>query len=103
MICPYCDEGFDFCDDEPKGEGVVEELECPLCEKNFVFHRSYSIDYWTTKADCLNGEQHNFEQVTRSPTVIGGKIQFRCIGCDKKENRQSKCPHEGPYCTECNE
>lgn len=101
MICPYCDEGFDYCDDEPLGEGVTDETQCPSCDKNFTFTRSYSVSYDTSKADCLNGSPHDFKLVRRFPRVVQGHLKLRCNACDKSENRKSNCPHGGPYCMDC--
>lgn len=103
MECPYCEHAFNYCDDEPMGEGEMDSTECPECEKSFAFHRSYSISYWPQKADCLNGAPHSFSDVTRSPPVIGGKIAVLCKDCGRYEDRPSKCPHGGPFCMECRE
>lgn len=101
MICPYCDDKFDYCDDEPAGEGVVEEAECTNCEKKFTFSRCYSISYHTNKADCLNGAGHTFEEACRMPRVVAGKTLWRCTGCNREENRQADCTHGGAYCLVC--
>lgn len=87
MECPYCGAGFDYSDDEPRGEDEHDETQCPKCEKYFSFTRSYSISYWTNKADCLNGSPHAMKETTRYPRVICGKVQWHCVDCGKKENR----------------
>lgn len=102
MECPYCEEFFDYSDDEPGAEDFIEQAQCPKCDKNFTFHRSYSISYYTHTADCLNGVPHKFKQSIRTPAVIAGQTKWRC-NCGTEEYRPAKCQHTGPFCLECQE
>ncbi len=60
MQCPYCEADQEVCHDDGQGyaEGVRHEHECSKCEKTFVFETYISLDYKPSKADCLNGAEH---------------------------------------------
>ena len=82
--CPYCGAEDDYCDD-PVGEGDPIEIECHKCEKNFIIRPSYSIDYSSEKAPCLNGGKHEWRPQCGAPKeFFEGK--FECIICDKRKN-----------------
>ena len=63
MKCPYCGANQEVCHDEGQGyeEGVRHEHECSECDKTFVFETHISFDYEPSKADCLNGYEHELE------------------------------------------
>lgn len=62
MLCPYCeakqevnhDDGFGYSED------YAHQHECTECEKLFVFHTVITFSYHPQKADCLNGEDHEW-------------------------------------------
>jgi glutaredoxin len=60
MECPYCGAGQEVCHDDGHGyaEDVLHDHECSECGKNFVFRTQISFDYTPSKADCLNGADH---------------------------------------------
>jgi hypothetical protein len=85
VFCPYCDkeveinhdDGFGYKDDE------FLEMECDHCDKKFMMHVSMSFDYEGSKADCLNGGEHDWEQIHGWPKehFIGRQ---KCSMCDKE-------------------
>jgi len=56
LECPYCGEEQEVCHDGGFGyeEGVMHEMQCGDCDKNFTFQTSISFYYEPYKADCLN-------------------------------------------------
>ena len=80
--CPYCEADCGVPDD-PQGEEECCEWECPDCEKYFVYYASYSVDYYSEQAPCLNGEEHKWEKMVGYPTeYFEGK--YRCEYCQKE-------------------
>lgn len=81
--CPYCDADLEVCHDDGFGyaEGVAHQMECPCCEKIFVFYTHISFYYSPQKADCLNGAEHKWK-----PTITWPKIatRMRCDYCDEE-------------------
>ena len=61
MECPYCGADQEVCHDDGYGyeEGVRHEHTCTGCGKTFVFQTYISFDYEPSKADCLNGAEHD--------------------------------------------
>lgn len=66
LECPYCEEDLDDPDDCYEPDDVYEE-QCPHCEKYFIFTLSYSVDYSSEKADCLNGSPHDYQKINGGP------------------------------------
>lgn len=77
--CPYCEEYVELnADDHYEG---YQEYECPKCGKNFEVYAEATIDYTAEgKADCLNGDDHIWEQIRGYPT-IHFKGKYRCRDC----------------------
>ncbi len=67
--CPYCEEGQEINHDDGYGysEDVTYEQECSNCEKNFTFTTSISLFHQASKADCLNGGEHQLKKVFHVP------------------------------------
>lgn len=88
--CPYCGEDTEsdlFCD-EPLRDGESSETECPKCGKMFMASASWSVDYTTWKAPCLNEEgNHDWKPVTGYPEEFF-KGKYRCTYCGKQETRK---------------
>ena len=78
--CPYCEKEFDICHDDGFGytEGVKHHQECPHCEKMFVFETSISFYYEPEKADCLNGDKHDYKMTSTAPREFS---QMECTMC----------------------
>jgi hypothetical protein len=59
--CPYCDAPARI---EPEGdefnENSFHETQCSSCEKYFVFTTFITVSHELSKADCLNGSDHNY-------------------------------------------
>ncbi len=85
IICPYCEKELDICHDDGFGytEGVKHQMECPHCEKSFVFETTFSIDYQPEKADCLNDGKHDYKITATAPKEFS---QMECTMCgDRRE------------------
>jgi hypothetical protein len=84
--CPYCGEEQEVNHDDGYGyeEGRTYEQKCGDCEKNFAFTTSISFYYATSKADCLNGAEHNYQPVCSTARDIWPDWK-RCKDCDYEE------------------
>lgn len=77
MQCPYCgadqevnhDDGCGYSEDER------HEHECSECEKTFVFRTTIVLYFNPSKADCLNGAEHELQFRKRRP------MQYSRMGC----------------------
>lgn len=69
--CPYCKEEQDIDHDDGYGykEGETHMQECFDCEKSFAYTTSIHFDYYSKKADCLNGGKHKFKSVIHNPKL----------------------------------
>lgn len=83
LECPYCGHGNDVCHDDGAGydEGVFHEMECGYCEKYFTFQTSITFYYEPSKADCLNGGEHELKTRKRG-TSNGIKYYSVCQNCE---------------------
>ena len=90
--CPYC--GHEESDSwEIAGDDDCGETECGSCDKKYLFSRSVSVSYSTTKSPCLNGEApHDFKEIRIYPTTW--KL-FRCRECSTEERRENKPSEDG--------
>lgn len=81
--CPYCGNGVDINHDDGYGiiEGRTYNQECPECGKTFVYTTDYSIYYTTSKADCLNGGEHDFEMIIIYPRH---RTRMKCRHCGEE-------------------
>src|SRR5271154_6860077 len=86
--CPYCDEKMDWSGD-PLPEGADEEVQCSSCEKNFTISVSYSVNYRSEKADCLNDDNHDWKDSCRTPWIIAKRVGQYCTGCGRKRDRDA--------------
>ena len=79
--CPYCEYEQEVNHDDGFGyeEGPLHEMECGSCGKNFVFTTSISYYYEPAKADCLNGEPHDFQPTKTYPKRFA---KMGCTMCD---------------------
>jgi hypothetical protein len=81
--CPYCNAEIEICHDDGFGcaEGEAYQMECPHCEKNFIFYTTISFDYSPQKADCLNGAEHKWKATITCPKTA---TRMRCTMCDQE-------------------
>lgn len=81
LNCPYCDHAQNVNHDDGFGydESKNHEMECEECEKIFTFTTCISIDYSPSKADCLNGEDHNLKPTCTVPRKY---TKMSCCDCD---------------------
>ena len=85
LECPYCEAGLEINHDDGFGydQNVNHEMECSECVKTFVFQTEVSFNYTPKKADCLNGEEHNYEITKTFPKCFS---QMRCTHCYKERD-----------------
>jgi len=78
--CPYCGKWQDINHNDGFGyeEDVLHEQECQFCDKTFVFLTVVTYSYEATKADCLNGSEHNFMPTTTIPKEF---TKMQCPDC----------------------
>lgn len=81
LNCPYCRYGLDVCHDDGQGydENVKHQMNCDKCGKDFVFNTIITFDYEPFKADCLNGQEHDYEPTACFPKEL---TRMRCNMCD---------------------
>jgi len=80
--CPYCDGETNIDTTDFLCTDVRYEVECKLCDKNFVFEVEYDAIFTAGKADCLNGEEHEFIDYHLN--------NEKCIYCGKEQIKGGK-------------
>ena len=88
--CPYCDAEIEINHDDGYGyaEDVAHQQECGKCGKTFVYNTSISFYYEAEKADCLNGQPHDYQPTHTCPKEY---TRMRCSMCD---NERAMTPEE---------
>ena len=81
LFCPYCEHEQDYYED-PLDDDETTEIECDNCKKNFIITAHYSVDYSSEKADCLNGAEHDYQEITGYPKEYFADKR-RCSMCGK--------------------
>jgi hypothetical protein len=82
MECPYCKKELEPSPDQYEPDTPHEE-ECHQCEKSFIFYIEYYPTYTTIKAPCLNGGEHNYQDINGYPTeYYDGRV--RCSYCENE-------------------
>jgi hypothetical protein len=96
VTCPYCEAHEEVCHDDGFGyeEDRAHEQECSQCEKNFVFYTSISFDYDAKKADCLNGEEHDWQKPRFPSKYHPDKVT--CSMCDYVKEGRIVWPDDQP-------
>ena len=89
LNCPYCDAELDVChDDVGYEENTLHEMECPKCEKNFVFETTSTFSYSPEKADCLNDGNHIYTDWHQLYAHDGKSHQQKvCISCGDQKRQ----------------
>jgi len=78
--CPYCEKEVNINHDDGYGyeEDRLYEQECYHCGKMFVYNTTVSFYHDAHKADCLNGEEHDFKRTRTYPPEFA---VMRCTMC----------------------
>lgn len=90
LNCPYCNAGLDINHDDGFGydQDLIHEMECSECEKSFVFTTHISFNYYPEKADCLNGEPHDYHLTQTEPKCVS---EMFCQFCgDRRKLTESE-------------
>ena len=79
--CPYCGADVEINHDDGYGyeEDECHEQVCGECDKAFVYTTSISFYYEATKADCLNGAEHDLYPVKQGTKWYPDWV--RCKDC----------------------
>lgn len=94
--CPYCGAEIEINHDDGYGyeEGEIHQQTCRGCGKTFGYTTGISFHYDTHKADCMNGGEHNYKEVTQygwpEPRVL-----LRCVDCDHEIRKPSNAKVSG--------
>lgn len=82
--CPYCGAENEICHDDGQGydEGVINDQECHVCGKNFVFTTSVVCYYDARRADCLNDGEHKYTPTHTYPREFS-QMECRSCGCTR--------------------
>lgn len=81
--CPYCGECCGVPDENPD-EGEENEEQCAKCKKYFMYTTSYSANYSSHKAPCLNGGKHKWRKMVGAPREFF-KGKFECRYCNEEK------------------
>ena len=83
ILCPYCGKEQDIEHDGGYGyeENEVHKQQCGECDKYFTYTTSISFYYDAEKADCLNGDEHNFFPTKTYPKQYS---LMRCEDCGEE-------------------
>ena len=84
LYCPYCEHDCGDYVDDCHEQDTEYEYQCPECNKNFIFTIEYEPNYSSSKADCLNGGEHDFKPIIGYPTEYF-KNKVRCSMCGKEK------------------
>ena len=78
--CPYCDADVTINHDDGFGyeENTKHQMECPKCDKKFVFETTVVFYYEPEKADCLNDGNHDYSLNHAFPIEFS---QMECSMC----------------------
>lgn len=81
--CPYCGEDQEINHDDGYGyeEGETYEQDCHSCGNTFAYTTSISFSYDTTKAPCMNGEDHKWRPTATAPKW---HTKMACEYCDER-------------------
>lgn len=90
MECPYCEADQEVCHDDGYGysEDVMHEHTCSSCDKAFVFETFISFAYEPSKADFLNGAEHELEFRKSWPK------EYSRMGCKHCAHERRATPSE---------
>lgn len=85
VFCPYCcadlyinhDDGFGY------QENVKHQMRCKSCGKYFVFETTITFNYYSSKAKCLNGGDHDWQPTYTCPKEY---TMMQCLDCDEQRH-----------------
>ena len=88
LYCPYCEADLGGYVDDCHEQDTEYEHQCPKCEKNFMFTINYQPMFSSQKAPCLNGGEHEWEEICGLPKEFFID-KYSCKYCGKKEKIKS--------------
>ena len=82
--CPYCNNEIEINHDDDYGYGDEKyEQQCGKCNKYFVYETTIIIEHELSKADCLNGAEHDFKPSKTFPLQFTKMV---CSVCGESRN-----------------
>ena len=83
--CPYCGHSQEVNHDDGAGydESTTHQMQCYECEKVFVFNTWITFNYSPEKADCLNGDDHDWKPTVTIPRQY---TKMYCSMCDEERS-----------------
>lgn len=81
LECPYCEKEIAEVDDCNDPCMTYEHI-CHHCEKTFIFEVEYTKHYSASKADCLNGGEHDYKNTNSIPS---SSSRMRCSMCGDEQ------------------
>lgn len=79
--CPYCKHENKHIPEGCHNEDATYEMQCPKCEKYFVFTVFISFSYTSYPAECLNTDVHDFQLTHTEPKEFS---KMRCSMCGEE-------------------
>ena len=78
--CPYCGADVEINHDDGYGyeEDQTHHQTCWRCDKTFAYSTMIVMHYSASKADCLNGAEHQYERTKTFPPEFA---RLRCKDC----------------------
>lgn len=80
--CPYCSSEIEPNYDNREPDKDYQD-ECESCGKKFVYSIRYITQYHSSKADCLNGGEHDWKPIVGIPREYF-ENKRRCSMCAKE-------------------
>lgn len=80
--CPYCGFEQEIDHDNKYEQDQQHQTECMECGKTFVFETEISFSYTASKADCLNGAEHQWKETNAIPRCFR---RLQCPDCGEEK------------------
>ena len=88
IVCPYCGcehtDSWKMCDEE---YGYTQRVVCICCDKSFMVRPESTTTYYSNKADCLNGGEHDWSEWRKAIPSLLLREERQCRGCSIREQR----------------
>jgi len=88
IVCPYC--GFEHDDSDAMVDDdyhATQKIKCEQCDKKFIVEIRRTTRYYSAKADCLNGGEHDWSEWRKAIPSLLLREERQCRGCSIREQR----------------
>lgn len=85
LNCPYCGAELDVNHEDGQNyeQDIKHEMQCPQCDRYFVFRTTILFCYDAERADCLNGDNHDWQPTHTYPKEF---TQMQCKICGERRD-----------------